>query len=106
MDHSLPYAARHPSPDRGGVSIGDSVCICRGHRQRPAQWGWPADSTSVTRATQTVDDWRPTVGRLSLYEYSSLMWLYSSGHTEIRNSHSRRGVFDEPTHDENVSCRI
>src|SRR5215470_17356995 len=24
-----------------------------------------------------------------------LMWLYSPGHTETRNSHSRRGVFDE-----------
>ena len=35
-----------------------------------------------------------------------LMWLYSSGHTETRDSHSIRGVFDEPTHDEKVSCRI
>jgi hypothetical protein len=35
-----------------------------------------------------------------------MMWLYSSGHTETRNSHSIRGVFDEPTHDEKVSCRI
>jgi hypothetical protein len=35
-----------------------------------------------------------------------VMWLYSSGHTETRNSHSIRGVFDEPTHDEKVSCRI
>ena len=31
-----------------------------------------------------------------------MMWLYSSGHTETRNSHSRRGVFDESVDDENI----
>jgi len=35
-----------------------------------------------------------------------LMWLYSTGHTETRNSHSQRGVFDEPTPDEKVPGRI
>src|SRR5262245_6689010 len=35
-----------------------------------------------------------------------LMWLYSSGHTETRNSHSIRGVFDESVDDEKVSRRI
>ena len=29
-----------------------------------------------------------------------MMWLYSSGHTETRNSHSIRGVFDESVDDE------
>ena len=32
-----------------------------------------------------------------------LMWLYSSGHTETRKPRSRRGVFDESTHDEKIS---
>jgi hypothetical protein len=32
-----------------------------------------------------------------------MMWLYSSGHTETRNSRSRRGVFDEPPHNEKIS---
>jgi hypothetical protein len=32
-----------------------------------------------------------------------MMWLYSSGHTETRNSRSIRGVFDEPTHNEKIS---
>jgi len=35
-----------------------------------------------------------------------LMWLYSPGHTETRNSHSRRGVFDESVDDENIFRRI
>src|SRR5262249_50221252 len=59
-------------PDRGGVSVDDSVCTCRAHRRTPAQWGWHADSTSVTRVTQTASDWRPTARRLWLYEYNSL----------------------------------
>src|SRR5262245_28846235 len=33
----------------------------------------------------------------------ALMWLYSAGHTETRNSRSRRGVCDEPTHNEKIS---
>ena len=32
-----------------------------------------------------------------------VMWIYSSGHTETRTSRRIRGVFDEPTHDENIS---
>jgi transposase-like protein len=35
-----------------------------------------------------------------------VMWLYSPGHTETRNSHSRRGVFDESTPDEKISRRM
>ena len=35
-----------------------------------------------------------------------MMWLYSTGHTEPQNSHSIRGVFDEPTYDEKVSRRV
>src|SRR6266436_5567987 len=42
----------------------------------------------------------------SRFRRQSVMWLYSSGHTETRNSHSQRGVFDEPTRDEKVSCGI
>src|SRR5919201_49874 len=36
----------------------------------------------------------------------SLMWLYSSGHTETRTSYSIRGVFDEPAYDEEISRRL
>jgi len=34
---------------------------------------------------------------------TALTWLYSTGHTETRNSYSQRGVFDEPSSDEKVS---
>ena len=53
---SLPYAARHAAPDRGGVSVYDSMYTYRAHPRTPAQWGWPADSMSATRVTQNEDD--------------------------------------------------
>src|SRR5262245_39568773 len=71
MGHSLPYDALHPAPDRGGVSVGDSVCTYRGHRQTPAQWGEHADSTSGTRATQNGGGAPTTAQRPELYAYSS-----------------------------------
>ena len=46
------------------------------HRLKPAQSGWPADSTSATRATQNVDDWLTIARRLSLYENNSLTFPY------------------------------
>jgi hypothetical protein len=39
-------------------------------------------------------------------ERQMMMWLYSTGHMETRNSRSLRGVFDEPTHDEKISRRV
>jgi hypothetical protein len=42
----------------------------------------------------------------TIHMTGGMMWLYSSGHTETQNSHSLRGVFDEPTHDEKVSRRV
>jgi hypothetical protein len=41
-----------------------------------------------------------------LQRLAEVMWLYSTGHTETRNSRSLRGVFDEPTHDKKVPGRI
>ena len=76
MVHWLACAARRPAPNRGDVSVYGSVCTCRAHRRTPAQSGWPADSTSATRATQNVDDWLTIARRFSLDEYSSYLRPY------------------------------
>jgi hypothetical protein len=57
--------------DHGGVAVCGFVYICHAHHRTPVQWGWHADSRSVTRAPQTGDGWPTTGGRLWLYEYSS-----------------------------------
>ena len=66
MGQALPCAARHPAPDRGGVSVYDAVSMWHAQRRTPTPWGWHADRTSGTSGTPTTGDGRSTARRLSL----------------------------------------
>jgi len=79
--------------------------------------GWLAYILSqADHRTSAVRDWANSILRTLAHllghpirevefrdDRLGVMWLYSSGHTETRNSRSIRGVFDEPTHNEKIS---
>src|SRR5262252_8447089 len=81
------------SPWPASYSLRCGVCLRQAsyRTERPSKWGKRL---------------RPTGSRLVEDAGGGVMWLYSSGHTETRNSHSIRGVFDESVDDEQVSRRI
>jgi len=70
-DHFPQNGTPHLELNRAIVGAGDCGCICRGRRQKRAQWDWLVDNTSAATTVQNADGSRATSQLRWLCEYNS-----------------------------------